>query len=136
MTFTIIQFLHKNTIFIYKRQQKMVYNKYVFNFIKLCCIASFATQLFINGNINICYIGKLIMKHKYFVKGRVHHKYGNCDIMEGHAIIELAEDEVAVGTINHLFIYEILEQSGLIGRFDSLDVNQKFIATLDMVNKL
>lgn len=66
----------------------------------------------------------------------MYHKCGNCDIMEGHAIIELAEDEVAVGKINHLFIYEMLEQSGLIGRFDSLYINQNFIATLDIVNKL
>jgi hypothetical protein len=51
------------------------------------------------------------MKHKFFVKGIVAHK-NDLDFapLEGHAILELEEDEIETSFINNLFITEMLVQ--------------------------
>lgn len=77
-----------------------------------------------------------LMKHKFFIKGSVCHRYNDkFDTLEGHAIIELSEDEVETKFINIAFINEILSQFGLY-QYDSHDVKECFVAKLDIVNKL
>jgi hypothetical protein len=76
------------------------------------------------------------MKHKFFVKGLVAHK-NNLDFapLEGHAILELEEDEVETKFLNVAFITEILYQSSLY-EYDSHDINNNFVAKLDIVNRI
>ena len=76
------------------------------------------------------------MKHKFFIKGSVFHRYNDkFDTLEGHAIIELLEDEVETKFINIAFINEILSQFSLY-QYSSHDVKECFVAKLDIVNKL
>lgn len=76
------------------------------------------------------------MKHKFFIKGRVCHRYNNkFDTLEGHTIIELSDDELETKFINIAFINEILSQFGLY-QYSSHDVKECFVAKLDIVNKL
>lgn len=77
------------------------------------------------------------MKHKFFVKGIVAHK-NDLDFapLEGHAILELEEDEIETSFINNLFITEMLVQHNLIHHRDYYYANQNFVAKLDIVNKL
>ena len=76
------------------------------------------------------------MKHKFFIKGSVCHRYNKkFDTLEGHTIIELSDDEVETKFINIAFINEILSQFGLY-QYDSHDVETNLIAKLDIVNKL
>lgn len=77
-----------------------------------------------------------VMKHKFFIKGLVVNKNDiNFTPLEGHAILELKENEVETKFINVAFITEVLYQSGL-HQYDSHDVKYHFIAKLDIVNKL
>ena len=77
------------------------------------------------------------MKHKFFVKGLVVHKNDfDFEPLEGHAILELEEDEVETSFINNLFITEMLVQHNLIHHHDYYYANQNFVAKLDIVNKL
>lgn len=76
------------------------------------------------------------MKHKFFIKGSVRHKYNDkFDTLEGNTIIELLEDEVQTKFINISFINDILNQFGLY-EYNSYDVRNNFIVKLDIVNKL
>ena len=76
------------------------------------------------------------MKHKFFIKGSVVHKNDiNFEPLDGHTIIELEENEVETKFINVAFITEILYQSGLY-QHNSHDINNNFVAKLDIVNKL
>ena len=76
------------------------------------------------------------MKHKFFIKGSICHKYDNkFGKLKGHMIVELDEDEVETKSINVVFINEILSQFGS-HQYDSHDVKNNFIAELDIVNKL
>lgn len=76
------------------------------------------------------------MKHKFFVKGLVVNQNNiKFKPLDGHVILELEEDEVETKFINVAFITEILYQSGLY-QYDSHDINNNFVAKLDIVNKL
>ena len=76
------------------------------------------------------------MKHKFFIKGSVGHRYNDkFDSLEGHTIIELSDDEVEIKFINIAFINEILSQFGLY-EYDSHDVETNLIAKLVIVTKL
>ena len=76
------------------------------------------------------------MKHKFFIKGSVRHKYDDkFDTLEGHTIVELSEDEVQTKFINMAFINDILNQFGLY-QYHSYELEINFIVKLDIVNKL